>query len=124
LGADYVDCREEPLASKLEQHQITLGLDVVGSQYFALIMKALEVGGRYVSGGAIGNPIVDLDLRDLIYKDLQMNGATRLESEVFPNIVRYIEQNLLKPLVAKVFHLSEIKEAQQFFKVNAFLARW
>lgn len=123
LGADYVYCREESLVDKLEQHQITLGLDVVGSQYFSLIMKALEVGGRYVSCGAIGHPLVDLDLRDLIYKDLQMNGATRLEPETFPNLVRYIEQGLLKPLVAKVFHLSEIHEAQQFFQSKRFFGK-
>jgi len=123
LGADYVYCRDEPLATKLAQHQITLGLDVVGSKYFSIIMKALEVGGRYVSCGAIGNPLVDLDLRDLIYKDLQMNGATRLEPEVFPNLVKYLEQGLLKPLVAKVFNLTEIKEAQQFFQSKSFFGK-
>ncbi|KHD07074.1 zinc-binding alcohol dehydrogenase [Candidatus Thiomargarita nelsonii] len=123
LGADYVYCRDEQLASNLTQHQVTVSLDVVGGSYFDILVKILQIGGRYVCSGAIGGPLVKLDLRDLIYKDLQMSGATRLEPEVFPNLVRYIEQGLLKPLVAKVFHLSEIKEAQQFFQSKSFFGK-
>jgi NADPH:quinone reductase-like Zn-dependent oxidoreductase len=123
LGADYVYRRDEQLASNLTQHQVTVSLDVVGGSYFDILVKILQVGGRYVCSGAIGGPLVNLDLRDLIYKDLHMSGATRLEQEIFPNLVRYIEQGLLKPLVAKVFHLSEIKEAQQFFQSKSFFGK-
>ena len=82
-------------------------------EYFNLAFKSLCVGGRYVSCGAIGGPIVSLDLRDLIYKDTEMIGATRFEPEVFQQLVGYIEKGLLKPPVAKVFPLSQIKEAQK-----------
>ena len=120
LGADYVYDRDEELASNLLQHQISVGVDVVGGDYFNIIFKSLEIGGRYASSGAIAGPMVDLDLRDLIYKDLEMIGATRLESEVFQRLVRYLEKGLLKPLVAKVFPLEEINEAQKFFQGKNF----
>ena len=123
LGADFVYQRNDKLADNLAQHQITVALDVVGGDYFNLMILALEPRGRYVSCGAIGNPMVALDLRDLIYKDLEMIGATRLESEVFQRLVRYLEEGLLKPLVAKVFQLSEIKEAQQFFQTKSFFGK-
>lgn len=123
LGADYVYRRDNLLESNLAQHKITLALDVVGGDYFNLMIKSLEPRGRYASCGAIGNPIVSLDLRDLIYKDLEMIGATRLESEVFQRLVGYLEKGLLKPLVAKVFQLSEIKEAQQFFQTKGFFGK-
>lgn len=123
LGADYVYPRNEQLASKVIQHQITVSLDVVGGRYFALLTKALAVGGRYVCSGAIDGPLVSLDLRDLIYKDLQLKGATRLEPEVFPNLVSSIEQGLLKPLVAKVFHLPQLQQAQQFFQTKTFFGK-
>lgn len=67
--------------------------------------------------------MVSLDLRDLIYKDLEMIGATRLESDVFQRLVRYLEADLLKPLVAQVFQLSKIKEAQQFFQSKGFFGK-
>ena len=123
LGADYVYLRDEPLAANLEQHQITVALDVVGGNYFNLLIKTLKPRGRYVSCGAIGHPMVNLDLRDLVYKDLEMIGATRLEAEVFQRLVRYLEEGLLKPLVAKQFQLSEIKEAQQFFQTKGFFGK-
>ncbi len=123
LGADYVYPRNEQLAANLLQHQVTVSLDVVGGNYFDILIKILQVGGRYACSGAIGGPLVNLDLRDLIYKDLQMHGATRLEPEVFPNLVSYINQGLLKPLVAKVFPLSEIREAQEFFQSKSFFGK-
>ncbi len=52
-----------------------------------------------------------------------MIGATRLESEVFQRLVSYLEQDLLKPLVAKVFPLSQIKEAQKFFQSKNFFGK-
>lgn len=123
LGADYVYRRDEQLVFNLIRHQVTVCLDVVGGDYFGILVKILPTGGRYVCSGAIGGPLVPLDLRDLIYKDLKMSGATRLEPEVFPNLVRYIEQGLLKPLVAKVFHLSEIRAAQEFFQGKSFFGK-
>ena len=90
---------------------------------FNSIFKALSIGGRYVTCGAIGGPMVDLDLRDLIYKDVEMIGATRFKAEVFQNLIGYIERGLLKPSVAKVFPLSEIKEAQKFFQTKSFFGK-
>ena len=123
VGADYVYLRDDSLESNLANHQITVALDVVGGNYFNLMIKALEPRGRYVSCGAIANPIVTLDLRDLIYRDLEMIGATRLEPDVFQRLVGYLEKDLLKPLVAKVFSLSEIKDAQDYFKSKNFFGK-
>lgn len=123
LGADYIYTRNDELASNLAQHEITVSVDVVGGEYFEIIFKALSIGGRYVTAGAIASPIVELDLRDLIYKDTEMIGATRFEPEVFQNLLEYIEKGLLKPQVAKVFPLSEIKEAQKFFQNKGFFGK-
>jgi len=52
-----------------------------------------------------------------------MIGATRLESDVFQRLVGYLDQGLLKSLMAKVFNLSEMKEAQQFFQTKGFFGK-
>ena len=91
----------------MAQHQITVSLDVVGGEYLEIIFKALSLGGRYVAAGAIASPIVELDLRNLIYKNTEMIVATRIESQVFQNLLEYMEKSLLKPQVAKVFPLSQ-----------------
>ena len=53
-----------------------VALDVVGGSMTAELLKALAHGGRYSSCGAIAGPMMEFDLRWLIYKDLQMTGAT------------------------------------------------
>lgn len=123
LGADVVCSRDQNLIDALADHKITVYLDTVGGEYFPQLLDRLQVGGRYVTCGAIGGPIVQLDLRELIYKDLEMIGATRMEATVFQNLVSYINQNHLKPVVAKTFPLSQIKAAQQFFQNKSFCGK-
>lgn len=123
LGADYAYPRDERLAENLAKHQITVSADVVGGEYFSLIFKSLVVGGRYVTSGAIAGPLVELDLRDLIYKDVEMKGGNRYEPEVFQNLLGYIERGLLNPPVAKVFPLSQMQEAQKFFQSKSFFGK-
>lgn len=123
LGADYVYCRDEQLGNNLAKHEITVSADVVGGEYFSLVFKSLVVGGRYVTSGAIAGPLVELDLRDLIYKDVEMKGGNRYEPEVFQNLLGYIERGLLNPPVAKVFTLSQMQEAQKFFQSKNFFGK-
>jgi len=123
LGADFVYNRDEKIIKSLADHAITVYLDTVGGVHFPQLLKKLQVGGRYVICGAIGGPIVQLDLRELIYKDLEMIGATRMEATVFQSLVNYINQNLLKPVVANTFPLSQIKAAQQAFQSKNFCGK-
>ena len=55
------------------------------------------------------------NLRHLIYRDLEFHGATFVVPEVFANIVRYIEQDRIKALVAKTFPLRDLGVAQAEF---------
>ncbi|MGA7266403.1 MAG: zinc-binding dehydrogenase, partial [Aestuariivirga sp.] len=75
----------------------------------------LKRGGRYVSSGAIAGPIVEFDMRDMYLKDIALIGCTAWDEPVFPNLVSYIEQGQIRPLVAKVFALEDIALAQQEF---------
>lgn len=123
LGADIVCERSQRLGEVLADYPITVYLDTVGGAYFSQLLKMLQVRGRYITCGAIGGPLVELDLRDLIYKDLEMIGATRMEAIVFQNLVNYINQDCLKPVVAKTFSLEQIKLAQAFFQHKKFCGK-
>ena len=59
--------------------------------------------------------MVTLDLRTLYLKDLQFFGCTVLNPEVFPNLVRYIEQGEIRPCLAATFPLAQIVAAQTAF---------
>ncbi len=90
-------------------------LDVVGGAGVMPLLRALRQGGRYSSSGAIAGPMVDFDLRTLIYKDLQLTGATIVPPGTMARIVRLIEQGRLRPLLAQTFPLRDLVQAQEAF---------
>ena len=51
----------------------------------------------------------------LYLKDLSLFGCTVLEPEVFNNLIKCIEQRTIKPVVARLFALEEIRDAQTPF---------
>jgi NADPH:quinone reductase-like Zn-dependent oxidoreductase len=89
--------------------------DVVGGESFASLFETIRRGGQYTTAGAIGGPIVPLDLRTLYLKDLTMHGATVLPPFVFENLMGYIEQGEVEPIVAATYPLSALAEAEEAF---------
>jgi NADPH:quinone reductase-like Zn-dependent oxidoreductase len=65
--------------------------------------------------GAIGGPLVDLDVRTLYLKDLSLFGCTVLEPRVFSNLIEHIECGRVAPVVAETFPLERIADAQVAF---------
>lgn len=119
LGADKVIERAQDLVTYLGQNSVDVVVDNVAGPKFAEMLKVLKPGGRYVSSGAIAGPIVSLDMRDMYLKDITLIGCTAWDAPVFPNLVSYIERNEIRPLVAKVFALSQIAAAQEEFMSKA-----
>ena len=115
LGADHVFPRRASLRQLFGDNYFDAAVDVVGGAGFGAILDALTPGGRYATAGAIAGPLVELDLRTLYLKDLRLIGCTALDPEVFPNLVRYVEQGEIKPAIAKTYPLFEIVAAQQAF---------
>ncbi len=115
IWADAIIERGADIAKFLGEESIDVVVDNVGGSTFEAMLKVLRRGGRYASSGAIGGPIVNFDLRDFYLKDLNLIGCTAWDEPVFSNLVSYVEQNRIKPLVAKTFALKEIAQAQQEF---------
>lgn len=115
LGADHVIARDTDLAACFGPEHFHAVIDSVGGAQFGARLDALKRGGRYAVAGAIAGPIVELDLRTLYLKDLRLVGCTILDPGVFANLVGIIEAGAIKPLVSRIFPLSEIVAAQQVF---------
>ena len=114
LGADrHIDRNTPRLAEELGV--IDVALDVVGQGMFGPLISALRQGGRYSSSGAIAGGQVDFDLRDLIYKDLKMTGATIVPPGTFGRLIKLIEAGQLRPQLAATFDLSALHQAQKTF---------
>lgn len=128
LGADGVVTRgaDDLSAAVLEAARgrpVDVVADVVGGEAFADLLNILRPLGRYVTAGAIAGPIVSLDLRTLYLKHLELIGSTIGTHEEFSDLVSYIETGKIKPLLAGVYPLSEIRQAQEDFKKKNFFGK-
>jgi len=115
VGADAVIERGKDVAEALGQETVDVVVDNVGGKDFESMLQVMRRGGRYVSSGAIGGPIVNFDLRTFYLKDLNLIGCTAWDEPVFKNLVAYIEGNKIVPLVANTFALQDIVKAQTEF---------
>lgn len=115
LGADRVVARGDDLCAAVGENSIDVVVDNVGGKGFGAMLDILRRGGRYVSSGAIGGPVVDLDLRTFYLKDLTLIGCTGWDKPVFSNLVSYIERREIRPLLAGTFPLERIADAQAEF---------
>lgn len=115
IGADTVVERTKDIVAEIGENAVDVVVDNVAGPGFPAMLKVLKRGGRYTSSGAIAGPIVTLDIRDMYLKDITLIGCTAWDAPVFPNLIAYIERSEIRPLVAGVFPLHQIAEAQRQF---------
>ena len=128
LGAEVVINRHtddiyQAVIQAIEERPIDVVADVVAGSTFPTLLKLLRKRGRYVTAGAIAGPLVQLDLRTLYLKHLELIGSTMGTHEEFADLVEYIESGKLKPLLAKTYPLAEIGQAQEAFKAKQFFGK-
>lgn len=95
--------------------------DVVGGPMFPYLIDSLAKGGRYVTAGGIAGPEVKLDLRKVYLCHLELIGSTMGTMDEFAHLVELINAGKLKPQLAGVFPLSNIRKAQGYFDLKKFM---
>ncbi len=123
IGADDVVDRNADYVATLGANSMDVVVDLVAGDKLPALLDVLRPKGRYAIAGAVGGPMVDLDMRTLYLKDLSFFGCTVLEPEVFGNLVKRIETGVIEPLVAATFPLREINAAQVAFGDKAYTGK-
>ena len=123
LGASQVLDRGSLLLEALGKNSVDVVIDCVGGPQFPDYLELLQTGGRYAVAGAIGGPLVTLDLRTLYLKDLRLLGCTIDGPEVFRQLVGYMERGEIRPLVCGTWPLREIVTAQETFLQKTHLGK-
>jgi NADPH:quinone reductase-like Zn-dependent oxidoreductase len=123
LGADSVIPRGDNILEALGRNSVDVVVDLVAGPQWPQLIDILKCGGRYAVAGAIAGPIIRLDIRTLYLKDLNFFGCTFQEDIVFKNLIRYIENGEIRPVVSKTYPLEEIVQAQQEFLLKKFVGK-
>jgi NADPH:quinone reductase-like Zn-dependent oxidoreductase len=123
IGADRCLDRNDNLLEALGKEAVDVVVDLVAGTGFPALLEVLKRHGRYATSGAVGGPIVELDVRTLYLKDLSFFGGTALEPQVFGNLIGLIEGGAIKPLVAASFPLRDMVAAQAAFADKSYTGK-
>ena len=128
IGAEAVITRDVPdLAAAVHKASggaaIDVVCDLVAGPLFNDLLRILRPEGRYVTAGAIAGPVVALDLRTVYLKHLELHGSSQGTRGAFRRLLGYIEQGRVRPLLAGVYRLSELRRAQADFMAKGFVGK-
>lgn len=88
-------------------------IDSVGQATFKQSVRALGIGGRFVTCGATTGPIGELDLRLLFWKQLSLLGSTMGIPQDLTDAIKMADRGQLRVIVDSVWPLEKVREAQQ-----------
>jgi NADPH:quinone reductase-like Zn-dependent oxidoreductase len=128
LGADVVyDRAETDWSAALYRETGKRGVDVVvenvGAATWTGSVRSLARGGRLVTFGATAGPRVELDLRVVFWKQLQVIGTTMASRREFEDLLRVVFAGRLKPIVDSVLPLDEARQAHERLEAGGQLGK-
>lgn len=118
IGADFViDHSKGDFSEEIRRITDGRGVDVVfehvGPATFNWSLRSLTKGGTLVTCGATSGPTVDLDLRYLFSRELNLMGAIMGTRAELKEITHLMGQKKLRPIIDSVHPLSEARNLQE-----------
>jgi len=128
LGAEAVIARDvddvaAAAAAATGGASIDVVVDPVAGAMLGDLLAVLRPEGRYVTCGAIAGPMVELDLRTVYLKHLDILGSSQGTRAEFAAVRDYVVAGAVKPLLAATYKLSEIGQAQADFKAKKYVGK-
>jgi putative PIG3 family NAD(P)H quinone oxidoreductase len=135
IGADVaIDASAEDFeAIAVADGGVDVVLDMVAGPYFSKNLEALRTGGRLVHIAAQAGGVVELPIMKLMQKRLVVTGSTlrprsadekaRLAGEVERVIWPWIAAGKVRPVVDRVFPLSEAAAAHAFLESDVHVGK-
>lgn len=120
LGAEGVVTRDrgnfvDRVRQVMSAAPVDVVADVVAGPMFKDLINLLRPEGRYTTAGAFAGAMVELDLRTVYLKHLQINGSSQGSRAAFRDLLGYIRDGRLSANLDRCFPLSEFHRAQSEF---------
>lgn len=123
LGADYaINYKKENFLDAVTRIGGKQSIDVVfehvGKALWSESLLCLKWGGILVTCGATTGAEVTTDLRQVFFRQLQILGSTMGARGSQFEILRHVQAGRLKPVLDRVFALSEAREAHRHLEAG------
>jgi NADPH:quinone reductase-like Zn-dependent oxidoreductase len=124
LGADHaVNYEAEDFLARAKALTGKRGVDVVfehvGKKTWEKSLLSLASGGRLVTVGATTGWDPPTDLRHVFYRQLSVLGSTMGSKGELFQVLRFVEQGKLRPVLDRVLPLGEAARAQELLSSRA-----
>lgn len=118
LGADRgIDRQTEDVVAVIREEtngrQADVVLDSVGEALWKTVLRSLAPGGRLVTYGATTGARVEIDLRHMFWKQLEVLGSTMATAREFDQVMGLVTSGALTPVVDRVLPLTEASDAHR-----------
>ncbi|NEU32285.1 zinc-binding dehydrogenase [bacterium LRH843] len=124
LGADLAIDSSSNWEETLNGEKVDIVIETVGAATFNQSIRQLRKGGTIVTFGASAGDEVKLNIRDFFYGQYNLLGTTMGSRDEFKDMLHFVKRYNIKPVIDKVFPLSDAKnafkrlgEAEQFGKI-------
>lgn len=123
----------ERILEKTDGKGVDVVLDMVGGDYVARNLRVLKPKGRHVSIAVQRGSVVELDMFQIMRKQLTLTGSTLrpqpldvkagIAASLFENIWPLFEMGQIKPIIDRVFDFDQGEEAQQYMLSSAHMGK-
>ena len=116
LGADEtINHREKDFSKEVRRMTGKAGVDVVvdsvGEATWRKSLHSLRKGGRLVTCGATTGPFPQTDILRIFWNQLSIFGSTMCNRKEFEDMLNFVNEKGVKPVVDRKFSLEEGEEA-------------
>lgn len=118
LGADIALDTKSNWEEELKNEKVDLVIESVGRATFNRSLNILKQGGRIVVFGATTDDTVNLNLREFFYGQYQLFGSTMGSKEEFHEMINFVEENKIHPVIDQIYSLNAITEAFSHLEEN------
>ena len=128
LGAEGVALRDRgdwvaQVEQLLDGEPLDVVADVVAGPLFKDLINLLRPEGRYTTAGAFAGAMVELDLRTIYLKHLEIHGSSQGTRQAFRRLIGYIESGKLEANLFATYPLSEFHRAQTDFMAKTYVGK-
>jgi NADPH:quinone reductase-like Zn-dependent oxidoreductase len=121
LGADYgINHYQQKISEEVRKITNKEGVDIVvehvGAATWDESVRSLKSSGTLVTCGATTGPNVGIDLRHLFGRQLTLLGSYMGTMGDLHEVLRHVFAGRLKPVVDRVFPLSELRSAHEYLE--------
>ncbi|KFM99716.1 NAD(P)-dependent alcohol dehydrogenase [Bacillus clarus] len=110
-GADISFDSNGNWEESLKGEKVDLIIDSIGPATFMKYFDVLKPNGRIVNFGASSGDKIELPLRALFYNQIDIMGTSMGSREEFNEMIHFIEEHTIKPIIDKVYPLEAVIQA-------------